>query len=55
MGQTVLTIAAMCMLAAICSQLMNSSGYMHAVRIVLGLEIFRCGLKLMQNLAAALK
>ena len=46
MKQAVLTVSALCMLAAVCGQLMNSRRYANALRLVLGLEIFRVTLAL---------
>ena len=46
MRQTMLSLSALCMITALCTQLMHASHYRFTVRMVLGLEIFRLLLSL---------
>ena len=46
MRQAMLSLAALCMITALCAQLMHASHYRFSIRMVLGLEIFRLLLSL---------
>lgn len=49
MAQCILTVTTLCMMAALCEQLFGKSRYFGAVRFVLGLEIIRQGILLMDR------
>ena len=54
MQQTMITISALCMTAALCGQLIHKSRFHNAVRLLLGLEIACAMLSLIQKLSAGM-
>lgn len=46
MQDAVMSLVAMCMVAALCTQLLGSKTYRFSLRLVLGLEVFRVLLEL---------
>lgn len=49
MNQAMMTISALCMTAAVCTQLMQKNRFGKAVRLLLGFEIARVMLELAQK------
>ena len=49
MRQAVLTIASLCLIAALCEQLLSGSRLFSAVRLALGLEIARVAVALVDG------
>lgn len=54
MRQAVLTAASLCMLAALCEQLLDGSRFFDAVRLALGLEIAWVAVSLLEGLLGGL-
>ena len=49
MRQAILTIAALCLMAALCEQLLGGSRLFGAVRLALGLEIVSAAMRLLEG------
>ena len=49
MKQMVLNLSALCVFAALFDQLIQDRGAMHALRVVLGVEIFRTAFTLLHS------
>ena len=54
MKQTIMAISGLCMMAALCSQLLSTGRYMGVVRIVIGFEIVLLTLSALENITHAL-
>lgn len=54
MRQAILTVTSLCLMAALCEQLLEGSRYFGAVRLVLGLEIAWAALSLLDKMRLAL-
>ena len=55
MRQAILTIVSLCLMAALCEQLLGGGRLFVAVRLLLGLEIVSAVLTLAEELVAALR
>lgn len=54
MREALLSISALCMLTALCGQLMDSSRYLNCIRLVMGLEIVWMVLSALKSLSGTL-
>ena len=54
MRRTILTVASLCLMAALCEQLLGGGRLFGALRMLLGLEILRAALELVEGLLRAL-
>lgn len=54
MAQCILTVSGLCMLAALCEQLLGDSRFFAVVRLVLGMEIVLQGMTLVDKLFKAM-
>lgn len=54
MRQAILTGASLCLMAALCEQMLRESRFFGAVRLALGLEIAWAALTLLETIRAAL-
>ena len=52
--RTILTVASLCLMAALCEQLLGGGRLFGALRMLLGLEILRAALELVEGLLRAL-